>query len=86
MPAEGPRYTTDQDREKAYHAYRLMAEEASDIVILHEPGGRIFFASSALERVLKRSAADIECYRIFDLIHPDDVERAAAINAAPLPG
>ena len=86
MPAEHPRDTTNQESEKAYDAYRLMAEEASDIVMLHEPDGRIFFASSALERVLKRRAADIECYRIFDLVHPDDVERADAINAAPMLG
>jgi PAS domain S-box-containing protein len=63
-----------------------MAEEASDIVILHEPDGRILYASSALERVLKRTAADIEQHRFLDLIHPDDVEEAAAINAIPLPG
>ncbi|MGA7674660.1 MAG: PAS domain-containing sensor histidine kinase [Rhizomicrobium sp.] len=86
MSVEDPRRATDQDRDRAYHAYRLMAEEASDIVILHEPDGRIFFASSALERILKRTAADIEQHRFLDLIHPDDVEEAAKINAIPLPG
>jgi PAS domain S-box-containing protein len=63
-----------------------MAEEASDIVILHEPNGRIHYASSALERVLKRTVADIERYKFLDLIHPDDVEESATINAVPLPG
>ena len=86
MSVEDSRSTSDQDRERAYHAYRLMAEEASDIVILHEPGGRIFFASSALERILKRTVADIEQHRFLDLIHPDDVDQAATINAVPLPG
>jgi PAS domain S-box-containing protein len=86
MSAEDLRSTPDQDCEKAYHAYRLMAEEASDIVILHEPDGRIFFSSSALERILKRTAADIEQYRFLDLVHPDDVEEAARITAIPLPG
>ena len=86
MSVEDSRSTSDQDREKAYHAYRLMAEEASDIVILHEPDGRIFFASSALERILKRTVADIEQHRFLDLIHPDDVDQAATINAVPLPG
>jgi PAS domain S-box-containing protein len=86
MSVEESRSTPDQDCGKAYHAYRLMAEEASDIVILHEPDGRIFFASSALERILKRTAEDIEQHRFFDLIHPDDVEEAAKINAIPLPG
>jgi PAS domain S-box-containing protein len=86
MSVEESRSTPDQDCGKAYHAYRLMAEEASDIVILHEPDGRIFFASSALERILKRTAEDIEQHRFFDLIHPDDVEEAAKIIAIPLPG
>ncbi|MGC9953390.1 MAG: PAS domain-containing sensor histidine kinase [Rhizomicrobium sp.] len=86
MSVEDSRSTSDQDREKAYHAYRLMAEEASDIVILHEPDGRIFFASSALERILKRTAADVERRRFLDLIHPDDVDEAVKINAVPLPG
>ena len=86
MSAEDLRSTPDENCMKAYHAYSLMAEEASDIVILHEPDGRILYASSALERVLKRTAADIEQHRFLDLIHPDDVEEAAAINAIPLPG
>jgi PAS domain-containing protein len=81
MSVEDLRSTPDQDCEKAYRAYRLMAEEASDIVILHEPDGHIFYASSALERILKRTAEDIEQHRFFDLIHPDDVEESAKINA-----
>jgi PAS domain S-box-containing protein len=63
-----------------------MAEEASDIVVLHEPDGHIFYASSALERILKRTAADIEQYKFLDLVHPDDVEEAARTTAIPLPG
>jgi len=86
MSVEESRSTPDQDCGKAYHAYRLMAEEASDIVILREPDGRIFFASSALERILKRTAADVDQHRFLDLIHPDDVEEAAKIIAIPLPG
>ena len=86
MSVEDLRSTPDEDCRKAYHAYRLMAEEASDIVILHEPDGRVLYASSALERVLKRTAADIEQHRFLDLIHPDDVQEASKINAIPLPG
>ena len=86
MPAEELRSAPDQVCGKAYHAYRLMAEEASDIVILHEPGGSIFYASSALERILKRTIGDIEHHRFMDLVHPDDIDDAAGINAVPLPG
>ena len=86
MSVEESRSTPDQDCGKAYRAYRLMAEEASDIVVLHEPDGHIFYASSALERILKRTAADIEQYKFLDLVHPDDVEEAARTTAIPLPG
>ena len=85
MPVEDPRSATE-DCGKAYQAYRLMAEEASDIVILHEPDGRVSYASSALERILKRTAADVEQHKILELVHPDDVDEAAKINAVPLPG
>jgi PAS domain S-box-containing protein len=72
--------------EKAYQAYRLMAEEASDIVVIREPDGRVFFASSALQRVLKRTPAEVENGHFLELVHPEDREQAAAIYAVPLPG
>ena len=86
MAVEDHRGTADQDREKAYHAYRLMAEEASDIVMLHEPDGSVFFASSALERILKRKVNEIAHRRYLDLVHPDDIDDAMSIHAIPLPG
>ena len=86
MAVEDPLNVADRDREKAYRAYRLMAEEASDIVILHEPDGSVFFASSALERILKHTVDQIEHSKFLDLVHPDDVEEVAKIHAVPLPG
>ena len=86
MAVEDPLNVADRDREKAYRAYRLMAEEASDIVILHEPDGSVFFVSSALERILKHTVDQIEHSKFLDLVHPDDVEEVAKIHAVPLPG
>ena len=86
MAVEDHRDVAEQDREKAYHAYRMMAEEASDIVILHEPDGSVFFASSALERILKHTVAQIEHEKFLELVHPDDFEEASKIHAVPLPG
>ena len=86
MAVEDHRAVADQDRDKAYHAYRMMAEEASDIVILHEPDGSIIFASSALQRILKHTVAQIEHEKFLDVVHPDDIEEAAKIHAVPLPG
>ena len=74
------------DREKAYNAYRQMAEESSDIVILHNPDGSVAFASPALQRVIARSAPEIECGKFLAFVHPDDVDNAAKVVAVPLPG
>ena len=86
MAVEDLRDSAGENRDKAYLAYRLMAEEASDIVILHEPDGSIFFASSALERILKRTTADIEHSKVLEFVHPDDIDDALKIRAVPLPG
>jgi PAS domain S-box-containing protein len=76
----------DQRRDNATHAYRLMAEEASDIVIVREADGSIYFVSPALEKVLGHKAADVDHKKFLDLVHPDDLEKAASIHATPLPG
>jgi PAS domain S-box-containing protein len=83
--ADGER-VAETDREKAYRAYRLIAEESSDIVLLHKPDGSVSFASGALERVLKRKAHEIEGGKFLAFVHPDDVEEAARIVTVPTPG
>jgi PAS domain S-box-containing protein len=79
-------YVAEADREKAYNAYRLMAEESSDIVLLHKPDGSVSFASGALERVLKRKPHEIESGKFLVFVHPDDVAEAAKLVAKPAPG
>ena len=76
----------DEKHEKAYQAYRLMAEESSDIVLVREPDGSLFFVSSALERVLKRKPADIDGAKFLDIVHPEDLEKACVVRAVALPG
>ena len=44
----------EAERENAQRAYRTIAEEASDIIFLHEDG-EIVFASGALARILGRT-------------------------------
>ncbi len=86
MAVDDPQNNADVNRDRAYHAYRLMAEEASDIVMLHDPDGSVPFASSALQRILKRSAAEIEHGKFLSLVHPDDLDEATTLHAVPLPG
>ncbi len=81
-----PAVQEDKMHENALHAYRLMAEEASDIIIVHEPEGSIFYVSRALERVLGRKPEEIQEGNFLKLIHPDDLDAAHAIRAYPLPG
>jgi PAS domain S-box-containing protein len=70
------------EREDLLARYRAMAEEASDIVVLHE-GGHIVCATGALWRLLKRTPAEFENGRYLDLVHPDDMPEARKLLGTP---
>ncbi len=72
-------------RVKAENMYRVMAEQASDIIMLHE-NDRIVFASSALERILVRKPEEIQDGNYLKLVHPEDVAEAAKLRGRPAPG
>src|ERR1051325_4493691 len=65
--------------------YRAMAEEASDIVVLHE-GGHIVCATGALWRLLKRTPEEFENGRYLHLVHPDDLPEARKLLGTPPAG
>jgi len=73
----------EEARAKAQQMYRLMTEEASDVILMYESDGRIVFASGALERVLGRTVDEIEQRRFLTLVHPDDLHDAAKIVERP---
>jgi len=75
----------EAERENAQRAYRTIAEEASDIIFLHD-SGRIVFASNALDRVLKRRPEELEDGRFLELVHPDDIDEAMKVRGRPPPG
>jgi cell cycle sensor histidine kinase DivJ len=58
-------------------AWRLLAEEAPDLITRHAPDGRIRFASRAARTLLGRTG--LEGLTPRDLVHPDDL---AAVQAA----
>jgi PAS domain S-box-containing protein len=76
----------EEAREEAQHLYRVMTEEASDIILLYDANGELLFASQALERLLKRTAAEIEHGKFVELIHPDDQDAIANLRTRPAPG
>jgi len=57
---------------------RSLVETISEIVVLVDAQGTISFISPQVERVLGYPAEEIKGKNIFDFIHPDDRERAAA--------
>ncbi len=76
----------EAEREKAEVKYRLMTEQASDIIMLHDLDGRVLFASHALQRVLGLTRDDFERDGFLALIHPDDLEEASKLSTLPVPG
>jgi PAS domain S-box-containing protein len=75
-----------QMRDNALYAYRLLAEESSDIVIVRDPDGHISFASPALTKLLGHRPDDIEMGKLAQLIHPDDLDICRGLNVVPLLG
>jgi PAS domain S-box-containing protein len=78
--------TAEAARAKAEQMYRVMAEQASDIIMLYGEDGKILFVSEALWRVLKRNVADVEGGRFLEIVHPDDLLEATKLSARPGPG
>jgi len=76
----------EQAREQAQRMYRLMTEEASDIILLYDKAGGVAFASQALERLLGRTVKDIEYGRFLELVHPDDRPEAQRVAVRPAKG
>ena len=55
--------------------FRLLAENGSDVVSLHDPTGRIVYISPSCERVLGFTADEVTRMGPFALVHPDDRDR-----------
>ncbi|MGQ0537808.1 MAG: diguanylate cyclase [Gemmatimonadaceae bacterium] len=56
--------------------FRLLAENASDVVSLHDLGGRVLYASPSCERVFGFTPEDLARMRPFAIVHPEDRARA----------
>lgn len=76
----------ETERKRVEHMYRVMTAQASDIIMLHDPDGKVIFASDALERILKRKISDIEDGKFLALAHPEDYEIASKLTLMPTPG
>ena len=55
--------------------FRLLAENGSDVVSLHDLTGRVIYSSPSCERVFGFAPAEMGRMGPFALVHPDDAER-----------
>ncbi|WP_159786709.1 bifunctional diguanylate cyclase/phosphodiesterase [Sodalinema gerasimenkoae] len=55
--------------------YRLLAENMSDLVCLHDPKGAYLYVSSSVQSLLGYQPASLIGWNHFELIHPDDRDR-----------
>jgi diguanylate cyclase (GGDEF)-like protein/PAS domain S-box-containing protein len=55
--------------------FRLLAENGSDVVSLHDLSGRVIYASPSCERIFGFSPDEMHRMGPFALVHPDDAER-----------
>jgi PAS domain S-box-containing protein len=56
--------------------FRYLVQNSSDIIALLKPDGRVAYVSPAMERVLGRAPQDRIGHSAFELMHPEDAERA----------
>jgi PAS domain S-box-containing protein len=73
-------------RAEAEAMYRVMTEQASDIIMLHSNDGKVVFASNALERILGLTPRDFDNRAFLKRVHPDDLEETLKLTTVPLPG
>ena len=64
--------------------FRLLAENASDLVVLHSPDGRWVWASPSVHRILGYTPAEMIGRDAYELFHPDDQERIRESSHEPV--
>lgn len=68
--------------EESEERYRLLAENASDLIILRNIPGRIFYASPSSLKLLGFTPGEMLEVTPSTMVHPDDWDRVDAINRA----
>jgi PAS domain S-box-containing protein len=75
----GERERAERARQATENRYRALIEKSLDAVSLVDRDGNILYTSSSAQRVLGYSPEEFNSIAGFDLIHPEDIERARSI-------
>ena len=70
--------------------YRLVTENMTDLVCLHEPDGRFIYVSPSCHHLLGYSPEELIGKEPYQLFHPDDLDQIntshqGVLEGAPLP-
>ncbi len=65
----------DDALQKSEERFRLLAQNALDVISLHDPQGRYVYISPSCERVLGYVPDDLTGRDAYELVHPEDVEK-----------
>jgi diguanylate cyclase (GGDEF)-like protein/PAS domain S-box-containing protein len=77
------RHLSHQALRDSEQRYRLLAENASDIVIMVDPDDRPIWASPSLEEALGWTPEQVVLHAATDFLHPDDVAEVLGGAEAP---
>lgn len=76
---------TERLRDSEQH-FRLLAENASELIALQAPDGTFLYASPAAERLTGYTPEELLKLSAFELIHPEDTETVRTSHRAALSG
>ncbi|MFI5182593.1 MAG: PAS domain S-box protein [Thermoanaerobaculia bacterium] len=71
--------TAEEELARSELYFRSLIENAVDITAILAPDGQLGYVSPSVERILGYKPGDISGLNIFDLVHPEDRERAAGL-------
>lgn len=69
------RRLAERQRRRGERRFRALIEHASDVVFVFDDAGRITYAGPSLARVLGHPPSALEGHDLFELLHPDDLDR-----------
>jgi len=72
-------------RARSEQRFRKLVEYSSDVITLVDGAGKIVYSTQAQKATLGYDQGELVGHNVFDLVHPDDRERAQALFLSLLP-